>query len=237
MAPVKRNLAIFDIDGTIMHSVGHDVSLFREAHARHIPAESMDTHWGNFSQMTDHAINTEFFDRVHGRSPSDDEVQTIKSSFITLVREAHIARPEMFSPVIGALKTIESLSHHTDWAVGFASGGWKVSSTFKLETMGIDASIYPTAFGDAHADRLTLVQSAIDAAKVTHNRDRFDNVVSVGDGIWDVAAARDLKLSFIGISSWVSRETLLAAGAHDVIDHYEDYEMFEKILLNSRIPN
>jgi phosphoglycolate phosphatase-like HAD superfamily hydrolase len=237
MTSTKRNLAIFDIDGTIMHSVGHDESLFRNAHARHMPEESMAAHWGNFSQMTDHAINTEFFSRVHGRAPTDHEVKTIKSTFITLVREAHIARPEMFLPVVGALTAIENLTRHTDWAVGFASGGWEVSSTFKLGTMGIDAKKYPTSFGDAHADRLTLVQSAIDAAKVTHNREDFDTIVSVGDGIWDVAAARELKLRFIGISSWVKRETLLAAGAQDVIDHYEDYAMFEKTLLNARVPN
>ena len=65
MPGTKRNLAIFDIDGTIMHSAGHDVSLFREAHARHIPDDSMTAHWGNFSQMTDYAINNEFFEICH----------------------------------------------------------------------------------------------------------------------------------------------------------------------------
>ncbi|MEH6526505.1 MAG: HAD family hydrolase [Sneathiella sp.] len=237
MTGTKRNLAIFDIDGTIMHSAGHDVSLFREAHAQHIPKESMTAHWGNFSQMTDFAINNEFFDRVHGRAPTDHELNAIQSTFIALVRDAHMARPEIFSPVLGALHAIENLSGHTDWAVGFASGGWEVSATYKLETMGINANAYPTAFGDAHADRLTLVQSAIDAAKITHDRDAFDHIVSVGDGIWDVAAARDLNLPFIGISSWVSRETLMEAGAQDVIDHYEDYAAFEQLLLNSRVPN
>ncbi|USG59714.1 HAD family hydrolase [Sneathiella marina] len=237
MSGTKRNLAIFDIDGTIMHSAGHDVSLFREAHARHIPEDSMTAHWGNFSQMTDYAINNEFFDRVHGRAPTDEELNAIKSTFITLVKDAHTARPEIFSPVLGALHAIESLSGHTDWAVGFASGGWEISATYKLASMGIDADAYPTAFGDAHADRLTLVQSAIDAAKETHNRDGFDHVVSVGDGLWDIAAARDLNLPFIGISSWVSRDTLLEAGAHDVLDHFEDYAAFEQILLNSRVPD
>jgi phosphoglycolate phosphatase-like HAD superfamily hydrolase len=237
MAGPKRNLAIFDIDGTIMHSAGHDVSLFRQAHARHMPEESMAAHWGNFSQMTDFAINNEFFDRVHGRAPTNEELNAIKTTFITLIRDAHMARPEIFSPVLGALHAIESLSGHTDWAVGFASGGWEISATYKLETMGIDANAYPTAFGDVHADRLTLVQSAIDAAKMTHNRDAFDHVVSVGDALWDVTAARDLNLPFVGISSWVSREALTDAGAHDVIDHYEDYAAFEQILLNSRVPN
>lgn len=220
-----------------MHSAGHDESLFRKAHAHHIPEDSMTAHWGNFTQMTDYAINNEFFDRVHGRAPTDTELNAIKSTFITLVRDAHLARPEIFSPVLGALHAIENLSGHTDWAVCFASGGWEISATYKLETMGIDANAYPTAFGDAHADRLTLVQSAIDAAKVTHKRDAFDHVVSVGDAVWDVTAARDLNLPFIGISSWVSRDTLLEAGAHDVIDHYEDYATFEQILHNSRVPN
>ncbi|MEP3245450.1 MAG: hypothetical protein ABJN40_14910 [Sneathiella sp.] len=232
----RRNLVIFDIDGTLMHSAGHDESLFKIAHETHVGAELTEQHWGNFTHMTDHAINTEFFERIHGRPGHEEEVAAIKSTFLDLVEDAHTAAPHKFAPVEGSLGALERLLGHSDWTVCFASGGWGVSSSFKLSTLGITADQHPTAFGDTHSDRLTLVTAAIDAAKEHASTDRFDHMVSIGDGIWDVETAKILEIPFIGISSWVAAETLKNAGASHILDHYGDLDHFETCLNEARVP-
>ncbi len=233
---VNKNLVIFDIDGTLMHSAGHDESLFKKAHALHLGDEVTDAHWGNFTHMTDHAINTEFFERVHDRPATHEEVSAIKGSFFDMMKATHVAAPEKFKPVRGSIEAVNRLLDHDDWAICFASGGWGVSSSFKLSTLGINAEEHAAAFGDIHLDRLTLVKSAIEAAKNHADVDQFEQIVSIGDAIWDVETAKILDLSFIGIASWVKPASLRLAGASHVIEHYEDYDHFELCLKEAEVP-
>lgn len=233
---LKKNLAIFDIDGTLMHSAGHDEDLFKKAHAQHVGEDTTDQHWGDFTHMTDHAINTEFFERIYDRPATVNEVDAIKGSFFDMMKQTHVTAPEKFAPVRGSIEAVNRLLDHDQWSVCFASGGWGVSSSFKLSTLGIHSNDHPTAFGDIHSDRLTLVNGAMEAAQQKAGVDTFDQIVSIGDAIWDVETARKLGLSFIGIASWVPVADLHAAGASHVIDHYEDYNHFEYCLYNSEVP-
>ncbi len=232
----KRNLVIFDIDGTLMHSAGHDESLFKIAHETHVGEELTNRHWGNFTHMTDHAINKEFFERVHGRPGHPEEVSAIKATFLDLVEAAYDDAPHKFQPVEGSIRAVQTLLEHPNWTVSFASGGWGVSSSFKLSTLGIEAAKHPAAFGDIHSDRLTLVRAAIDAAREQAETEHFDHIVSIGDAIWDVETARILGLPFIGIASWMAADRLANAGASHVLDHYGDLDHFETCLTEARIP-
>ncbi|MBL4741021.1 MAG: HAD family hydrolase [Sneathiella sp.] len=231
-----KNLVVFDIDGTLMHSAGYDESMFKKAHAQHVGSELTDANWGNFTHMTDHAINTEFFERIHGRPASSAEVNDIKSTFFGYIKAAHKDAPEKFSPVKGSINAVNQLLETDGWSICFASGGWGVSSSFKLSTLGIDANQHPSAFGDTHRDRLSLVKSAITAAADAEKIDAFDKIVSIGDAIWDVETAKILNLAFIGVSTWVTPSALRAAGASHVIDHYEDYGQFSEFLDLAKVP-
>lgn len=231
-----NNLVVFDIDGTLMHSAGHDESMFKKAHAHHLGAELTNAHWGNFTHMTDHAINTEFFQRIHGRPATSSEVSDIKDTFFGYVKAAHLEAPEKFSPVKGSINAVNQLLEKEGWSVCFASGGWGVSSSFKLSTLGINSDLHPAAFGDIHGDRLSLVKSAISAATDVAQIDTFDKIISIGDAIWDVDTAKILNLAFIGVSTWVSPSELRSAGASHVIDHYEDYDQFSHYLNLAEVP-
>lgn len=233
---LKKNLVVFDIDGTLMHSAGHDEDLFREAHAKHVGKATTDQHWGNFTHMTDHAINTEFFERIYDRPATIKEVEAIKGSFFDMMKQSHVTTPENFTPVPGSIEAVNRLLDHDQWSVCFASGGWGVSSSFKLSTLGIHSDDHPAAFGDIHSDRLTLVSSAMEAARQKAGVDAFDQIVSIGDAIWDVETARKLGLPFIGVASWVPFKNLQDAGASHVIHHYEDYDHFEQCLYNAEVP-
>ncbi|MEH6401991.1 MAG: HAD family hydrolase [Sneathiella sp.] len=232
----SKNLVVFDIDGTLMHSAGYDESMFKRAHAEHLGSELTNAHWGNFTHMTDHAINTEFFERTHGRPATVAEVTDIKNTFFGYIKAAHEEAPEKFTPVKGSINAVNQLLETDGWSICFASGGWGVSSSFKLSTLGFDAALHPSAFGDTHGDRLTLVKSAIAAAAAVEQIDKFDRIISIGDAIWDVETARILDLAFIGVSTWVAPSKLKAAGASHVIDHYEDYGQFSEFLNLAKVP-
>jgi len=46
-----------------------------------------------------------------------------------------------------------------------------------------------------------IVEQAMEKAKVFYQVDAFDNVIAVGDGIWDLKAASNLGLHFVGIGT------------------------------------
>ena len=73
---------------------------------------------------------------------------------------------------------------------------------------------------DDFETREDIVSNAILAAQRYYGVERFDQVVSIGDGHWDVVAAKNLTLDFVGIGSDVGGDRLRAAGAKHVFPDF-----------------
>jgi phosphoglycolate phosphatase-like HAD superfamily hydrolase len=58
----------------------------------------------------------------------------------------------------------------------------------------------------------------------------FSNVTYVGDGIWDVYAARDLGWQFIGVGTGPRAERLRSEGASHVVSDFRDEESVLELL-------
>ena len=76
-----------------------------------------------------------------------------------------------------------------------------------------------------------MLNAARQAAQM--HKVEFSDFTYVGDGIWDVKAARSLGWNFIGVGTGERAEALRQAGAVKIIPHFEPATKFLD-LLNAR---
>ena len=126
----------------------------------------------------------------------------------------------------GAAELLAALPRH-GWAVAVATGGWQRSARFKLDAAGLADDALPLASAEDGPARVNIVRAAIGRAAARHGRASFDRIVSVGDAPWDVSAAAELRLPFLGVASGARATRLRDAGAGAIV---EDFSRLPEIL-------
>jgi phosphoglycolate phosphatase-like HAD superfamily hydrolase len=212
-------LAIFDIDGTLTDTNGVDDECYRSAVSETlgIPASSID--WTGAAHVTDSEI-FQFLCGVHGQGlPPDSALARARTRFIDLLTTALASEPTRFAEVAGAAAAIAAIRGN-GWCVALATGGWGPSARLKLRAARIALPDEVLACADDAASREDIVRIARRRAEDFYGR-RFQHVVSIGDGVWDVTTAAALELPFIGIGSGDRAAALRTAGATVVLPNYE----------------
>lgn len=92
----------------------------------------------------------------------------------------------------------------------------------KLQCIGINYNENLLVASDTIYERETIVSQAINNAKTYYSVSSFDNIISVGDGLWDLLTAKNLKIDFIGVGL-KNKKVLKDNGARLV---YEDLTRF-----------
>ena len=115
--------------------------------------------------------------------------------------------------------------------VAIATGGWTASARLKLECCGIEHKSIPSAFAcDAHP-RAEIIEIARKRAHEQGIHDADDPaVVYIGDGLWDLTAARHLGIGFVGLATGQREVLLRESGANDVFGDFLDQEAFLEAL-------
>jgi len=198
------NLAIFDIDGTLVDSNAVDNACFLATFetAFGIPAAGVD--WRDYRHHTDRGLTYEFLQRSWSREPLEEDIAQHRTAFIDALR----ARITKLEEIRGARAFIEFLTER-GWQIALATGAWSESARLKLAAAGFPSDL-PLACCDVWASREQIVLGAI-AGRTQHR------VVLFGDGGWDVRTARKLELPIIGVGS-------NATGADATIADFSDPE-------------
>lgn len=204
-------IALFDIDGTLTASNEIDSICFAEAF-RDVFGIEIDTDWGAYEHTTDRGIATEALRRVWGQEPDEDELSRHRARFIQLLDE----RMTTLDEIAGARHFVTELLAR-GWHVALCTGAWSDSARLKLARAGFDGDL-PLASCDADASREAILLHGIALAGGSQQ----DVVVSFGDGTWDVRAALNLQVSFIGVGTGGQAERLRQRGATEVFDDYRD---------------
>jgi phosphoglycolate phosphatase-like HAD superfamily hydrolase len=98
------------------------------------------------------------------------------------------------------------------------------SARAKLAAAGLATTFPVGGFSHRERSRAEIIERAI-AAAARHYRRTFElrRTVYFGDGPWDVAAAREAGIGFVGINELErGRARLRAAGAEHVFADYTD---------------
>jgi phosphoglycolate phosphatase-like HAD superfamily hydrolase len=230
-----NSLAIFDIDGTLTDTTVVDDSCYRAAVAETIglPIGAID--WTGTPHHSDRGIFDWLYERLGRALPSESDVALARRRLADRLTQARSDAPEQFAPIEGAPSVFGHLTA-SGWDVTIATGCWLPSAMIKLDAGSINARDVPIACSDDAPARVDIVTLARQRAEAFYGR-QFDRIVSIGDGVWDVEAARSLELPFIGVGHGERASRLRRAGATTVVENYLDLPSFTRALEGARMPD
>ena len=217
-------LVMFDVDGTLTESCGLDGAAYLDALADVFGFRNLSDDWSAYPHATDSGILDALFRERCGRPPTPEEGTRMQTRFVALVDERLTAGGGVRA-VPGAAEALARLFAAPEYAVSYASGGWRASARLKLSSAGLPMDGMPGAFSDDALSREDICRISRRRAEARHAR-AFTRVVYVGDGVWDVRTSRHLGYAFIGIGRSTGAEKLRAAGASEVLPDFENLDGF-----------
>jgi beta-phosphoglucomutase-like phosphatase (HAD superfamily) len=187
MAAFFMPLALFDIDGTLTASNEIDSVCFADAF-RDVFGIEIDTNWDAYEHTTDRGIASEALIRS-GRAVDESALTLHRTRFVQLLDE----RMTTLDEIPGARAFLAELLGR-DWRIALCTGAWSAAARLKLKRAGF--ADLPLASCDDDISREAILKRGISLAAGGD-----DIIVSFGDAPWDLRAAANLRLRFIGIGS------------------------------------
>jgi len=228
------HLVIFDIDGTLTQTTQVDDQCFIQSFVDELGIEGINTDWSRYPTVCDSGITQHIFREYLQRGPTLDEVPRLQRRFVALLEDAYCQEPRHFVEIPGARRAIHALRQDTDYRVAIATGGWKLSALLKLAKAQIDITGLPAAFADHGITREVIIAAAMAMARGIYRQQQFSHVTYVGDGVWDVRAARQLGINFIGVAQGEKETALRAEGATAIIQDFTNLVHFREVLKELR---
>ncbi|MEA2162743.1 MAG: hypothetical protein QOK37_870 [Thermoanaerobaculia bacterium] len=204
-------IALFDFDGTLTASNDIDSLCFADAY-RDVFGIAIDNNWDSYQHTTDRGIVSESLRGHYGREPAEEEIAEHRKRFVKLLD----SRMTSLQQIAGAGAFLAQLLDR-DWRIALCTGAWSESARLKVSRAGLPLDL-PLASCDEDISREAILTRGIALTGGAQD----DIVVSFGDAPWDVRAAANLQLPFIGIASGASAQTLLTIGADAVFEDFPD---------------
>lgn len=212
-------LAIFDVDGTLLDNLASEDACFTQALSDVLGLPTLDDDWATYRHVSDAGIATEAYQRIFGVAPAADLLDATIARFVELLTVAH--GTDRISQVPGAARLLAALPQY-GWAVAIATGAWHRAAAFKLGAASLPWDSVPIATAEDGPARTDIIQRARSRAHALHDGAPFERVVSIGDGVWDIQAARELGLPFVGVGRGGHAARLYAAGASITLADFAD---------------
>lgn len=187
------HLIVFDIDGTLTDSEYQHQTAYVET-MKAIGISNINSNWKSYTHHTDSYILNENYKANFNKDYDPQQLP----NFETQMTNAMYKLPSV-KAIFGATKILDDLRLIKGYAIAFATGSFRAPALLKLQQAQLwhDEALLATA--NNHLTREAIVSDAITKAKSFYNEDAFEEIISVGDGIWDLYTARNLNLHFIGV--------------------------------------
>jgi phosphoglycolate phosphatase-like HAD superfamily hydrolase len=199
------NLAIFDVDGTLLSTAGVDKHCFLDALEVTLGIAGIDPVWSHYTNVSDPGLAAEVCVRQLGRAMRPDEQRRLQERYLEQLFSAHTRDPAQFRETPGASTALRELTLHPDWALAIATGGWRQVAVAKLRLAGLAVEGLPAAYGEDGPERVAILRTAIERARHHYGVERFDKVVSIGDAEWDARAAAECGMAFVMVAAACDR--------------------------------
>jgi phosphoglycolate phosphatase-like HAD superfamily hydrolase len=233
---ITMKFAVFDIDGTLTKTFAVDGECYQQAFVATFGIDSINSDWADYDHVTDSGVMNAVFNARFGRIPDSSEISGFVERFVELLQERYRSSEAEFHEVPGATFLFVRFGPPSAWRAAIATGGWKASAEFKLRTAGISVKYIPAAFAEDGPSRTAIVRTAVERALSSYGQKAFEKIVSVGDAIWDVDAARQLDLPFVGVGEDDRAVQLRNVGASHVIENLVDHDNFFSSLEAATVP-
>lgn len=216
-------LVVFDVDGTLTETDALDAEVFARSFEAVFGVALPTTRWSEYACPTDAGIAGEAVRRLglDGRRLPELEDRFVGEP----VRRLRIGGAR---PIPGAASVLDDLAA-AGHVAALATGALERSARAKLAAAEIAVGDRVLVGSDFHPDRARILQEAIRRVGWA------GRAVYVGDATWDVRAARELGLPFLGVDPG-GNEALRRAGARHVVAGYADVPAFLAALEAAAVP-
>ncbi|MFZ5481691.1 MAG: HAD family hydrolase [Myxococcota bacterium] len=216
---------VFDLDGTLIGGADADVACWTVAARAVLGVDDVSVDLASVPVVTDLGV-LDAVARLHvGRAVTDDEVERFRARYPVVLGDVVRDHPRSFAPIAGALVLLEALGER--W--GIATGNIRRAYEIKRVAAGLPAARTAMCAEDAR-DRPGLVAGCAERLGAE------GRVVSVGDGVWDVDAARILGVPFVGVGTGERAARLYARGARHVVGDFADLDGTLALLERAEVP-
>ncbi len=213
------NFVIFDIDGTLADTLNIDDRLYRNSLFELFNLRLSDEEWEDakiLSSGTDSGLFRLLADKYQIMKDSEDAMQL---HFVNSFFNYYNSNKGSFAEIPGAVDFIQHLSADNNFKIGIATGSWHGTGIIKLDSIGLDYRDFLFSNANISPKRSEIIKHLIDSENFSSGSDK---ITYIGDGIWDLAACRELNINFIGIDNKNS-DVLRNNGATFVFQNYLDY--------------
>jgi phosphoglycolate phosphatase-like HAD superfamily hydrolase len=213
-------MIVFDVDGTLIGGENTDWKCFDKAFVEAAGFSLTSDFFFSLNEVTARAIVHQALDDATHQEKQAIEAKT-RRGYIDRLERVLRDNSDAFPPISGAVSLILDLKNR-GVPIAIATGDWKESSILKLSAAGIPFQDIPMTTSSEHYGRADIIASAVQKAGGV-----LRDSVYVGDGHWDLLAARTLGIPFIGCGSKLER--LRQYGARYVLDRLDIDEFWRTI--------
>ncbi|MEZ5009336.1 MAG: HAD hydrolase-like protein [Chitinophagales bacterium] len=192
---MKRNLLVFDIDDTLTKSEDQHQTAYVSA-MKQFGIKNINQDWKTYDHYTDSYIL-----KVNYENNLTDKFDLSFINEFEVVMANELLKLQPTAEIKGATSMMDFIKHKSDYAICFATGSLLQPALLKLNHAGIQYELPIVMGSNSTFERESIIKNAIEAAKKHYQVNSFNHIISVGDGLWDVKAAQNLGLHFIGIGS------------------------------------
>jgi len=218
---------LFDLDGTLFPVDPLEDACFGEA-CRVVLGVEPHGDWSRYPVVTDLGILRSVARDILQRPPTSDEEVRFDRVYAALLWDAVRRSPTAYrTPVPGAREMLAAF--RGSYGMGIATGNLRKAARIKLQACGLEVDDLPLVGAEDGVDRAALVRRCAELVG--------GDVVSVGDGVWDVAAAWEVGVPFVGIAaSDLVEARLRRAGATTILRDYTDLGVVREAVRGARCP-
>jgi len=217
---LKDTLYIFDIDGTLTDSVAMYLISVTNAMIK-MGIKDIDTNYNAYKHHTDSYALRYNYERNFTKPYQVGLLDDFENHLMKEMTKFHPV-----NEIAGAKAFVHFLKQNSIPFV-FATGALPKPAKLKLDQCDIWYDEVLLATSKTHETREGFVQDAIQRAKKYYDISEFKNIISLGDGLWDLKTAQNLGINFVGIGD-KNKEKLLHFGARQC---YHDIAAFRKSLV------
>ena len=213
----KKNLIVFDIDDTLTKSENQHQQSYVDAMLAFGIAE-INKDWKTYKNMTDSYILKKNYEANFKENFNSSFIQKFEDK----MTELFLGLPRT-KEINGAGRVVDFFMRETDYAICFATGSLLKPALIKLEQANINFVPNLVEASNNFYTREEIVSSAIQKAKTYFSVNEFENIISVGDGIWDLRTAKNLEIHFLGIRD----KNLKDFQEENIKSHISDWTNFD----------
>lgn len=205
----KKSLIVFDIDGTLTDSVKAHQKAFRETLFQ-IGVSEINSEFKSFKHHTDSFIAKEIYEQNQNEPFSKERAELFEKGLTERIKLTS------FKEIRGAKSLLDTLELDSEFGICYATGSLRNAAKHKLNSIGIQYEDWQLVASDRIYERENILRKAILNSSKHYDIETFDRIISVGDGLWDLLTAKNLKIEFIGVGE-KNKDVLIQNGAKLIV--------------------